>query len=155
MFQDIDRTVRLPASADATWSTLVDFERVASWLAVVRDVREIEPLKRYTTVLQDRVGPFAMKADLAIDVAADPATRTLRVSGSGEDRQIASRISASLDVTVVPESDGCTLRVKGRYEITGRIATLGASAIRKKGDKVLEDFFTKATHELGGAAPGG
>ena len=155
MFQDIDRTVRLSASADATWSTLLDFERVASWLAVVHDVREVQPLKRYTTVLQDRVGPFAMKADLAIDVAADPATRTLRVSGSGDDRQIASRISASLDVTVTSESDGCALRVKGRYEITGRIATLGAGAIRKKGDKVLEDFFTKATAELGGASPSG
>src|SRR4029078_13189769 len=89
-----------------------------SWLAVVRDVREIEPLKRYTTVLQDRVGPFAMKADLTIDVAADAAARTLRVSGSGDDRQIASRISASLEVTVTPESDGCALHVKGRYEIT-------------------------------------
>ena len=150
MFQDIDRTVRLAASAEDTWTTLLDFERVASWLAVVRDVREIEPLKRYTTVLQDRVGPFAMKADLTIDVAADAAARTLRVSGSGDDRQIASRISASLEVTVTPESDGCALHVKGRYEITGRIATLGAGAIRKKGDKVLEDFFTKATAELGG-----
>jgi len=39
--------------------------------------------------------------------------------------------------------------VTGRYEITGRIATLGSGAIRKKGDKVLEEFFTNLVRELG------
>jgi carbon monoxide dehydrogenase subunit G len=153
MFQDIERTVRLSASPEDVWRTLLDFQRVASWLAVVRDVREVEPLARYTTVLADRVGPFARRADLAVDVDADAAARRLRVGGSGEDRQIASRISATLDVSVAPAAHGSDLRVKGRYEITGRIATLGAGAIRKKGDKVLEDFFGNATRELGGAAP--
>ena len=149
MLQDIQRTVRLRASSDQAWSTLLDFAKVASWLAVVRDVREIEPLRRYTTVLEDRVGPFAMRADLSIDVDADAAARSLHIRGAGEDRQIASRISATLDVTVRPESEGCALDVKGRYEITGRVATLGAGAIRKKGEKVLDDFFSNAERELG------
>ena len=72
------------------------------------------------------------------------------VAGSGEDRQIASRISATLDLAVAPSDTGSDVVVKGRYEITGRIATLGAGAIRKKGDKVLEDFFANLTRELGG-----
>ena len=108
-------------------------------------------MKKYTTVLEDRVGPFAMRADLAIVVAADEATKTLKVSGSGEDRQIASRISAALDLAVVPQDGATDVVVSGRYEITGRIATLGAGAIRKKGDKVLEDFFASLTRELGPA----
>ena len=108
-------------------------------------------MRKYTTVLEDRVGPFAMRADLAIDVSADPASRTLRVSGAGEDRQVASRISAALDLSVAPRDGGSDVVVKGRYEITGRIATLGAGAIRKKGDKVLEDFFANLTKELGAA----
>ena len=151
MFQDVSRTVHVPVSADAAWSALLDFPKVASWLTVVRDLREVEPLKRYATVLEDRVGPFALRADLAIDVDADTAQRRLKVSGSGEDRQVASRISASLDLAVVPQSEGCDVVVKGRYEITGRIATLGAGAIRKKGDKVLDDFFANLTRELGAA----
>ena len=60
-----------------------------------------------STVLEDRVGPFAMRADLTVDVTADASARTLHVSGSGEDRQIASRISASLDVAVRPDASGC------------------------------------------------
>jgi carbon monoxide dehydrogenase subunit G len=122
---------------------------VASWLKVVRDLRAIEPMRRYTTILEDRVGPFTMRADLAIDVGVDESNRTLRVSGAGEDRQIASRISAALDIGVRPSNGGSAVDVKGRYEITGRIATLGAGAIRKKGDKVLADFFDNLTRELG------
>ncbi len=151
MYQDVARTVRVAARPDAAWAVLLDVQRIASWLTVVRDVKELEPLRRYTTVLEDRVGPFAMRADLAIDVAADEAARRLHVSGSGEDRQVASRISATLDLAVVPQGEGSDIVVSGRYEITGRIATLGAGAIRKKGDKVLEDFFANVTRELGAA----
>jgi uncharacterized protein len=151
VFQDISRTVRVTARPDAVWSTLMDFQRVASWLSVVRDLRVVEPLKRYTTVLEDRVGPFALRADLAIDVATDEAAHRLHVSGSGEDRQVASRISATLDLAVQPQGDETDVVVSGRYEITGRIATLGSGAIRKKGDKVLEDFFGNLTRELAAA----
>ncbi len=151
MFQDVSRTVHVAAPAERTWSVILDFPRVVSWLRIVRDLREVEPLRRYTTVLEDRVGPFALRADLAIDVAADEAARHLRVSGSGEDRQVASRIRGALDLAIVARDGGSDVTVTGRYEITGRIATLGAGAIRKKGDKVLEDFFGSLTRELGGA----
>lgn len=151
MFQDVSRTVRVSAPPDRAWSVLLDFPQVASWLAVVRDLREVEPMRRYTTVLEDRVGPFAMRADLAIQVAADEAARRLTVSGAGEDRQVASRISAALELAVAPADGGSDVVVRGRYEITGRIATLGAGAIRKKGEKVLDDFFANLTRELGAA----
>lgn len=149
MLQDVARTVRIAASADAAWAALLDFQRVASWLSVIRDLREVEPLRRYTTVLEDRVGPFALRADLVVDVISDTDARLLRVAGSGEDRQIASRISATLEIAVLAEETGSSVVVTGRYEITGRIATLGAGAIRKKGDKVLEGFFANLTRELG------
>src|SRR5512138_2481524 len=71
-----------------------------------------------------------------------PARRPARrVVAQGRARRegvrVASRISATLDLAVVPQGEGSDIVVSGRYEITGRIATLGAGAIRKKGDKVL------------------
>lgn len=150
MFQEFTRDVRLAAPAAAVWDTLLDVQRVATWLSIVRDVKEQEPLRRYTAVLEDRVGPFALRADLAVDVAADAAQRRLRVTAAGEDRQVASRISATLDVSVAQGEAGTVLMVSGRYEITGKMATLGAGAIRKKGDKVLDEFFTNAARDLGG-----
>lgn len=149
LYQDITKDVRLAAGAATVWDGLLDFERVASWLPIIHELREVEPLRRYTTVLQDKVGPFALRADLAVAVEVDAGARRLHVKAAGEDRQIASRISATLDVTVSDDGDGSVLAARGRYEITGRMATLGASAIRKKGEHVLEQFFSNAARDLG------
>jgi len=148
MYQDFARDVRLAASPDAVWSALLDVQRVASWLSIVRDVEERESLRRYGAVLEDRVGPFSMRADLDVTVVADSEARRLQVAAAGEDRQIASRITASVDLAVSPDGPGAALAVTGRYEITGKIATLGAGAIRKKGEKVLDEFFANVAREL-------
>lgn len=149
MDQDFAKEVRLATPPGAVWSALLDFERVASWLPIVGEIREVEPMRRYRTVLEDRMGPFALRADLTVSVAAEPEARRLHVSASGEDRQVASRISATLDVAVTGEAGGSAVNVTGRYEITGRVATLGAGAIRKKGERVLEGFFANLARELG------
>ncbi|HET8568997.1 MAG TPA: SRPBCC domain-containing protein [Candidatus Limnocylindria bacterium] len=148
MQQDIARDVRLAVPPERAWTALLDFDRVASWLPIVHRLRAVEPGRRYAAVLEDRVGPFALRADLTVDVAADEQARRLRVTASGEDRQVASRISATLEVTVTPDGDGALLAARGRYEITGRVATLGASAIRKKGEHALDQFFANAAREI-------
>ena len=152
MYQDFTKVMRIAAPAASVWAALLDVQRVASWLSIVRDVREVEPLRRYTAVLEDRVGPFALRADLTVGVEQDEAARRLKVTAAGEDRQVASRISATLDVSVAEDAGATLLAVRGRYEIAGRMATLGAGAIRKKGEKVLDEFFANAARELGTAA---
>lgn len=148
MYQDFQRSVTVPARPAAVWSALLDFDRVASWLSIVGELRAVEPPKAYAAVLADRVGPFAMRADLTISVAADEAARRLHVAASGEDRQVSSRITATIDLAVTGGGDASTVDVTGRYEITGRIATLGAAAVRKKGEHVLDEFFAHMAEEL-------
>ena len=149
MFQDFTKTIQLTASPTAVWDAMLDVRRVASWLSIVRDVRDVEPPRRYTALLEDRLGPFAMRADLDVTVDADVDHHRMHVAAAGEDRQIASRISATIDLALEPTDPGTVVTVTGRYEITGRIATLGSGAIRKKGDKILEEFFTNLGRELG------
>jgi carbon monoxide dehydrogenase subunit G len=145
--QDIARTTLVAAPRAQVWQALLDFRRVASWLSIVGDVRELEPLRHYAAVLEDRVGPFALRADLAVTVhAEDP---RLRVEASGEDRQVASRITATVDLALADEDGATRVTVGGGYDITGRIATLGAGAIRKKGEHVLDEFVARLTQELG------
>jgi uncharacterized protein len=149
VLQEFAKTVRLDASPELVWNALLDFHAVASWLSIVREVRDIEPPRRYAAMLEDRLGPFAMRADL--DLAVDIKDgRRLLVSASGEDRQVASRIAATIELAVDPDGAGTSLEVKGRYEVTGKVATLGAGAIRKKGDRILQEFFDSASKALGG-----
>lgn len=153
MDQDFAKEIRLAVPPGAVWSALLDFQRVASWLPIVRDVRELEPMRRYSAVLEDRMGPFALRADLTVTVAATEPERRMRVAAAGEDRQVASRISATLDLAVADADGGTALAVNGRYGITGRIATLGAPAIRKKGEHVLDGFFANLARDLNAMTP--
>ncbi len=147
MHQDIARSVLLASPRARVWAALLDFHRVASWLSIVGEVRELEPLRRYSAVLEDRVGPFALRADL--DVAVRAEEPRLHLAASGEDRQVASRITATVELAVSEEDGTTRVAVSGGYDITGRIATLGAGAIRKKGEHVLDEFVERLTKELG------
>ena len=147
MHQDIARSVVVASPRAQVWSALLDFQKVASWLSIVGDVRELEPLKRYSAVLEDRVGPFTLRADLAVNVTAQEPR--LQVEASGEDRQVASRITAVIDIALADENGATRISMGGGYDITGRIATLGAAAIRKKGEHVLDEFVANLTRELG------
>lgn len=148
MLQEFAKTIQLDAGPDAVWAAVNDVRRVASWLSIVREVRDVEPPRRYAALLEDRLGPFAMRADLDLTVERDG--QRMRVTAAGEDRQVASRIAATIELAVEPEDAGTSLAVTGRYEVTGRVATLGAGAIRKKGDRILQEFFDSASSELGG-----
>jgi carbon monoxide dehydrogenase subunit G len=147
--QDIARSVVVRATPSRVWGALLDFQRVASWLGIVGEVRELEPLRRYAAVLEDRIGPFALRADLTVTMSADEPR--IHVQATGEDRQVASRITATVDLDVAAQDGGTRVDVHGGYDITGRIATLGAGAIRKKGEHVLDAFVADLTHELGSA----
>ena len=152
MLQDFAKTIRLDASPDAVWDAVNDVRRVASWVSIVREVRDVDPPRRYAALLEDRLGPFAMRADLDLNVKRGDGRR-MRVTASGEDRQVASRIAATIELAVESDGAGTSLGVTGRYEITGRVATLGAGAIRKKGERILQEFFDSASKELGGREP--
>lgn len=160
MLQDFAKTIRLAAGPDAVWDAVNDVRRVASWVSIVREVRDLDPPHRYAALLEDRLGPFAMRADLDLTVergaggaAENGDGRRMRVTASGEDRQVASRISANIELAVERDGTGTSLGVTGSYEVTGKVATLGAGAIRKKGDKILQEFFDSAAKELGGRGP--
>ena len=158
MLQEFAKTIHLAATPDAVWDAVNDVHRVASWLSIVREVRDVEPPGRYAALLEDRLGPFAMRADLDLTVER-PDGRRMRVGARGEDRQAErtveseGRVENLKELAVNPDGAGTSLAVTGRYEVTGRVATLGAGAIRKKGDKILQEFFDNASKELGGRGP--
>jgi len=124
------------------WSVLTDVQTVASWVTVVGDVQEFEHLAKYRTVLADRLGPFKLAADLEVVVTDLDEPRVITLRAEGEDRQVASRIQIDASMSLQPDGSSTTVDVAGRYEVTGRVATLGASMIKSKGEKILDEFFS-------------
>jgi uncharacterized protein len=153
--QDFEEAVTLGGDRDAVWRTVSDIPTVLSWISIVGSAEEIEPDLRYAAVLQDRLGPFKLRADLEIVVDEREEGRRIRARADGEDRQIGSRLI--IDVTLALAEAGetsTTVDVRGSYEVTGRPAALGASSIRKKASKILDEFFRSAEGALANGATG-
>ena len=71
---------------------------------------------------------------------------------AGRDRAVDSRIAVQARLVLEETRDGNTLiRTNGAYQVTGRVASMGGGVIRKKADRILEDFFSNAVTELGAA----
>jgi carbon monoxide dehydrogenase subunit G len=145
------RDLAVTADPATCWAVLTDVPRLVDWVSIVDGAQVVEPLARYTAVLMDRIGPFKLRADLQITVSEVDEGRHIRVHAEGEDRQVSSRILVDAVLDLVPqEGDRTLVAVAGSYEVSGRVATMGAGMIRQKATKILDEFFARAARELGG-----
>lgn len=146
--QDFAREFVVPATPEATWSVVTDVDRLVGWISVLEQAETLEELARYQATLNDRIGMFALRADLDIVVKEKELARRIVAHAQGEDRQIGSEIRVQLELRLEPQDGGTQLAIAGTYEVTGRVATLGSSTIRRKADKILEEFFSNLSEEL-------
>lgn len=145
-----ERELRVPASPARCWARITDVPTLVGWVSVLEDARALEPLRRYSATLRDRMGLFSLRADLDIAVRALSEGAWIAVNVEGEDRQMGSRIVVDARVDLLGIDDGGTnVKVAGTYEVTGRVATLGAGTIRQKAAKILDEFFGELERDLG------
>jgi carbon monoxide dehydrogenase subunit G len=142
------RQVTVGYGPEQTWNTVTKIDHLVSWVPILSEAVEHEPLKRYSALLVDRLGPFSLKADLAIDVTDVVEHESITIRAEGHDRQVDSRILVEGTMQLRAKDPGTELEVQGRYEVTGRVATFGGPMIRSKADKVIEDFFSGLTQAL-------
>ena len=155
MRESVDREFMVEAARDEVWSRLLDVEAVASWLPIMHSVSEVSSGpsgidgSSFRAAFEDRVGPFSLRADLHIDVAEVRDGEEVSIRARGEDRQIRSRIMIDAAARLSDAGPGRTrVRLIGSYEITGRVATLGAGVIRSKANKLIDTFCTNAARGL-------
>ena len=155
MREAVDREFVVEAARDEVWPRLLEVEAVASWLPIMHSVTEVSSGRSgidgssFQAAFEDKVGPFSLRADLHIEVAGVRDDEEVSIRARGEDRQIRSRIM--IDAACLLTDDGpdrTRVRLSGSYEITGRVATLGAGIIRSKASKLIDTFCTNATTGL-------
>lgn len=147
---DFARSLEVSASSDECWKVLTDVGRVAGWVSLVDDVKEIARLDRYTAVLEDSFGPFKLKADVDIEVTDLAEGKRIAFKARGKDRQVSTSINVDGSLELEPAAGGTTINVAGRWNVIGTVATMGAGTIRQKADKIMEEFFESAAAELNG-----
>ena len=143
-----ERSLRVSRSPEDCWQVLTDVDTVSSWVSVVGSVTEIEPLSKYEAVLTDSFGPFNLNADVTIDVVELDEGRSIRFKGSGKDRQVSTSISLDARLGLEPEDDGTLISTSGSWNVLGTVATMGGGTVRKKAEKIVDEFFAAAEAEL-------
>ena len=161
MRERIDRAFEVAAAPAEVWPRLLDVQAVASWLPIMHSVREVSPSpsagggldgSSFRAAFEDKVGPFSLGADLLIEVAGVREPSEVSIRARGEDRQIRSRIKIDAACWLSAAAEGTTrVELVGSYEITGRVATLGAGVIRSKAAKLIDSFCANAARGLAGA----
>jgi carbon monoxide dehydrogenase subunit G len=73
-------------------------------------------------------------------VTEDADARLMTARIAGEDRGGAARVRGEVKARAVPAGDGSVLDVTSDVEVLGRLASLGAVPIRRRGDQVFDRF---------------
>jgi carbon monoxide dehydrogenase subunit G len=146
--ETFDRKISVPVGRDVAWRVITDVPTLVGWVSLLREAQTISELDKYRATLQDKIGMFALKADLDITVVEHVEPNHIVVHAEGEDRQVASRIVVDATVRLADEGAGSQVHVTGSYEVSGRVATLGAGAIKKKAGRILDEFFGSLEREL-------
>ena len=145
---DFEQSLEVTRSPAECWEVLTDVERIAGWVSVVGEVKELDHLESYAAVLVDQFGPFKLKADLDIRVTELDEGTSIAFRAKGEDRQVSTSIIVEGSLALEPADSGTTIHVKGRWNVIGTVATMGSGTIRKKAATIMEEFFAAAETEF-------
>lgn len=146
----VERDVTIAAPNQAVWDFLWDVPRLAACIPGAKDVRIVEPGKRYTAVVGDKVGPFRVQFPLQIDVLEVQAPTRLRARAGGRDAAVDGLVKVDLDVALSPAEGGTTLRLAADISVLGKLGTLGHSVIVRKGTDIVDRFAAAVKARLEG-----
>lgn len=147
--EQFSRNITVASAVDEAWQVLTDAERIVGWVDIIHSIKELEHLKSYTAVLEDRVGPFRLRADLSITAEMQSDGHVIDIEASGQDRSVGSQLRITARLEVTPAGSGSAIAISGEYDVTGRVATMGGGIVRKKGDRAIDQFVDNATKDLG------
>jgi uncharacterized protein len=149
MLLDMIRLATVPVAQAETWALLRDVPRLSACMPKVSDVQVLEPDRRYSALVSDRLGPFGLAVPVSIEVRSVEAPYRIAADLTGDDKRGQARVRGSLEATAEATSEASTqLQLSMRLEILGRLATLGAVPIKRRADEVFSEFLQRLEAEL-------
>lgn len=148
--------LEMPAPRECIWPIFFDVARIASLIPGCEQVEEKEPLSLYSAVMKQRIGPFSMKAPAEVRVEELEAPSRLKARAHGRDTVTGTTMDVVLDVVLHATGDqGTRLVLDSSLEVGGRLASLCASAVKRKAQEMFAEFARRLRAELGVPDPGG
>lgn len=153
----IDAT--LPATAAQLWAIFFDVQRVAGLIPGCENVTEVEPLKAFSAVMKQKIGPFKLEVPTRIVLESHELEKHVELSANGRDKFTGTTIDVRMKVDLEELSDTqprqCRLAVDAQMQVAGRLAALGYPVVKKRSDELFAEFEQRLRDELAsfGTAP--
>lgn len=139
----------LPHPPNRVWLVMVDIARIAACIPGCEQVEERERLARYSAVMKQKVGPFKLEVPAEIIVEEHHEPSLVRARASGKDKLTRTTLGVELDVRLESlDTSKCRLTVDAALQVSGRLASLGYSIIKKKADENFAEFEKRFLTQL-------
>jgi carbon monoxide dehydrogenase subunit G len=146
----IDTT--LPATAAQLWAIFFDVQRVAALIPGCENVTEVKPLKEFSAVLKQKIGPFKLEVPTRIVLESHTQERQVVLAATGRDKltgtTIDVRMKVDLDERREGESTSCRLGIDAQMQVAGRLASLGYPVVKKRSEELFAEFERRLRNEL-------
>jgi carbon monoxide dehydrogenase subunit G len=148
----IDAT--MPASASELWKIFFDVQRVAALIPGCENVVEVEPLKEYSAVMRQKIGPFKLEVPSRIVIESHNVERQVVLRATGSDKFTGTSIDVRMDVELEEQRSTtpaeCKLGVDASMQVAGRLASLGYPIVKKRSEELFAEFERRLRAELAG-----
>jgi carbon monoxide dehydrogenase subunit G len=144
-----DQRIEVKAGPEEVWAFLWEVERVARCLPGCQEVRETEPQKKYDVVVEQRVGQFKVRFNMAVSIVDMEAQRFVRLLAEGQEKKLGASTRGELEVKLEPiPSGGTALEIGSDIQVVGKIAAFGQAIIKRKARQVMDGFGQALVAEL-------
>jgi len=142
----------LPATASQLWAIFFDVKRVATLIPGCENVVEVEPLKKFSAVLRQKIGPFKLEVPTLINIESFDLKRQVSLKAAGKDKFTGTTIDVVMDVSLEEQTEGdsvsCKLGVSASMQVAGRLASLGYPIVRKRSEELFAEFERRLRTEI-------
>src|SRR5919202_3333901 len=99
MLLDISKVAAVPVAQAEAWALLRDVRRLSACIPKVSDVQVLEEDQRYSAVVSDRIGPFALSMPVNIEVKEVEPPKRITAELAGDDKRGQARVRGTLEAT--------------------------------------------------------
>ncbi|MDH3443119.1 MAG: SRPBCC domain-containing protein [Deltaproteobacteria bacterium] len=145
-----EKEVEIGVPRQKVWNFIWDVDRFIACIPGCKEAKTLEPGKRYTATMVEKVGPFKVEFPTTIVVLESEELSHIKAQASGADNKIGSRMKIELDVNLREQGDKTVLGFTAGVDILGKLAALGHGIIKRKADQVLDEFAQAVKKQLEG-----
>ncbi|VTU23149.1 hypothetical protein H4CHR_01131 [Variovorax sp. PBS-H4] len=142
----------LPATAAQLWAIFFDVQRVATLIPGCENVAEVEPLRRFSAVMKQKIGPFKLEVPTRIEIESHVPQQQVVLVAAGADKFTGTTIDVRMKVDLAEQrTDGgpaCQLGVEASMLVAGRLASLGYPIVKKRSEELFAEFERRLRAQL-------